>query len=70
MRKGRFWDPQNEMWLHRDMESPVENKPEAGIFTYNDWLKWGNYGGFEFQELPVDEALRLMGQPELPGLGL
>ena len=71
MRKGRFWDPETKEWVADKLgERMTPEKKKATIFTYDDWLKWGIYVEFVFDELATDEALRLEGQPELPGLNL
>jgi hypothetical protein len=69
MRKGRFWDSELKEWVADKMgEEMTPEKSKATIFTYDDWLKWGLYGDFVFDELAEDERMRMMGQMELPGL--
>lgn len=70
--KYRFWEMLNgrKMYLRfDDGETLATDDPKrATLFTERDWSLWGDDGDLQREEIPEDEAMRLIGAPMLPGM--
>lgn len=66
--KFYFYDPDINMYLHKNLEEPTDLKSEAAILTRKQWERWGKDKGFELEPVGQDVAMRLSGMPTLPGL--
>lgn len=47
---------------------PFHQSPSDPPITERDWSLWGDDGDLQREEIPEDEAMRLIGAPMLPGM--
>lgn len=55
-------------YLDPDRRSLIPDRHRAELFTQKEWEAWGQEQEFEREPIGEDEAMRLIGAPELPGL--
>lgn len=69
MRRYRFYEMRKDQkfYLVSDGDTWTKDKKMAGLFTEQDWINWGS-DGLERESLGEDEAIRLSGAPQLPGI--